>query len=210
MFNPISWIANKIDKATYQGDFEYNFAYDAAQKITFILLVLVIPWDFPDIATALFIVGCVVGRIVVMSFLELWISKIIDIIDIFGNNKQRRPFLWIPSKFWKLIVLGILAYLMVKYLLFMQVTGDFMALPSALIMFFVGFFVFAGHTNLGVTKGSSDPNKIGSPAWKKANGVEQVGFNIMSPLWRDKNGNYYKGLQYVPVPPPVNITNKNK
>ena len=207
MFNPISWIANKVDKATYQGDFEYDFGYDAAQKITFILLVLIIPWDFPDIAVALFIIGCVVGRIIVMSFLQLWINKL---SELFSGNKRRKPFLWIPAKIWKLIVLGVLTYLLVRYLLFMQETGDFLALPGALIMYFVGFFVFAGYTMLGAAKGSDDPNKIGSPAWKKANGVQQVGFDLMNPLWRDKNGNYYQGTQYVPVPPPVNIINKNK
>ena len=207
MFNPISWIANRVDKATFQGDFGYDFGYDAAQKITFILLVLIIPWDFPDIAVALFIMGCVVGRIVVMSFLQLWINKL---TDLFGGNKRRKPFLWIPAKIWKLIVLGVLTYLLVRYLLFMQETGDFLALPGALIMYFVGFFVFAGYTSLGLVKGADDPNKIGSPAWKKANGVQQVGFDLMNPLWRDKNGNYYKGTQYVPIPPPVNIVNKNK
>ena len=92
----------------------------------------------------------------------------------------------------------------------MQNTGDFQALPSVLIMYFVGFFVFAGYTTLGSAKGSDDPNKKGSPAWKKANGVEQVGFDLMNPLWRDKNGNYYRGTQFVPVSPPVNIKDKNK
>lgn len=207
ILKPFFWLANKIDKLTYQGDFGFDFSHDAAQKITFILLILVIPWDFPDYAVALFIMGCVVGRIVVMSFLQLWINKLTELL---GSNKRRKPFLWIPPRTWKLIVLGFLTYLLVRYLLFMQETGDFLALPGALIMCFAGFFVFAGNTTLGVAKGSNDPNKKGSPAWKKANGVEQVGFNLMNPLWRDKNGNYYEGTQYVPIPPPVNIVNKNK
>jgi hypothetical protein len=133
----------------------------------------------------------------------LGIEKIQNLLDA---KERTRPFLWIPRPLWKVGVLIVLTYILIEEM----IDGDFFAIPAALIMYFCGFFIFAGYTTLGVAKGADDPNKKGSPAWKKANGVEQVGFNIMNPLWRDKYGNYYKGTNYVPITPPVNVVNKNK
>lgn len=193
-----------IDKITDQGDFGYDFVYDAAQKLLFLFTVWIlfsIPWG--DYRFAIFIFCCIVGRIIVMPFLQAGIEILQSIL---GAKEIKRPFLWIPRPFWKVGVLIVLTYILIEQM----IDGNFFAIPSALIMYFVGFFVFAGYTTLGAAKGSDDPNKKGSPAWKKANGVEQVGFDLMNPLWRDKNGNYYKGTNYVPITPPVNVVNKNK
>ena len=193
-----------IDKITDQGDFGYDFCYDAAQKLLFLLTLWILfgaPWG--DYRFAIFIFCCIVGRIMVMPILQLGIEKIQNLLDA---KERTRPFLWIPRPLWKVGVLIVLTYILIEEM----IGGDFFAIPAALIMYFCGFFIFAGYTTLGVAKGADDPNKKGSPAWKKANGVEQVGFDLMNPLWRDKNGNYYRGTQYVPVPPLVNIINKNK
>lgn len=201
LLSGIKKVIRFIDKITDQGDFGYDFSYDAAQKLLFLLTVWIlfsIPWG--DNRFAIYIFCCIIGRIVVMSVLQLGIQKF---QDIFGDRESSRPFLWIPRPLWKVGVLIVLTYILIDEI----IGGDFFAIPAALIMYFVGFFIFAGYTTIGVAKGSDNPNKKGTPAWKKANGVEQVGFNLMMPLWRDKNGNYYKGTQYVPIPPPVNITN---
>lgn len=204
ILSKIKNIIRIIDRMTDPGDFGYEFSYDAAQKLFFLLTMWIlfgIPWG--DNRFAIFIFCCIVGRIIVMSVLQFIIQMLEDILP---TKKRSRPFLWIPRPIWKVGVLIALIYLLIDEI----VGGDFFAIPAALIMCFVGFFIFAGYTTLGFAAGSDDPNKIGSPAWKKENGVEQVGFDLMSPLWRDKNGNYYKGTQYVPVPPPVYIINKNK
>ena len=191
-----------IDKITDQGDFGYDFSYDAAQKLLFLLSVWIlfgIPWG--DYRFAIFIFCCIFGRIMVMPILQMGIQKLQDILDM---KESTRPFLWIPRPLWKVCVLIVLTYILIDEI----IGGDFFALPAALIMYFVGFFIFAGYTTLGTLP--SDPNRKGSPEWKKANGVEQVGFSLMNPLWRDKYGNYYKGTNYVPITPPVNVVNKNK
>ena len=193
-----------IDRITDQGDFGYDFSYDAAQKLLFLLTAWILfsaPWG--SYRFAIFIFCCIAGRILVMPIMQHGIQKIQDILS---TKERTRPFLWIPRPLWKIGVLIILTYILIDEM----IGGDFFAIPAALIMYFVGFFDFAGYTTLGIAKGSDNPNKKGSPAWKKENGVEQVGFDLMNPLWRDKNGNYYRGTQYVPVPPPVNIMNRNK
>ena len=204
LLSKIKKIIRFIDKITDQGDFGYDFSYDAAQKLLFILAVWILfsmPWGVYRFA--IFIFCCIVGRIMVMPILQLGIEKLQTLMDA---KERTRPFLWIPRPLWKVGVLIVLTYILIEEI----IGGDLFALPATLIMYFVGFFIFAGYTTLGIAAGSDNPNKKGSPAWKKANGVEQVGFNLMNPLWRDKHGNYYQGTQYVPVPPPVNITNKNK
>ena len=204
LLSGIKKVIRLIDKITDQGDFGYEFSYDAAQKILFLLAMWIL-FSIPDgeLRFAIYIFCCIVGRIIVMPVLQLAVQTIQGILE---GEERSRPFLWIPRPVWKVVVLAVLTYILLDAI----IGGEFFAIPSELIMYFVGFFIFAGYTTVGAAKGSDNPNKKGTPAWKKANGVEQVGFNIMNPLWRDKNGNYYQGTQYVPVPPPVNIINKNK
>ncbi len=205
----IKKFADLIGKYTDQGNFEYDFGYDVAQKITFVLTLLILwglPWDWGDDQFAMFIFCCIVGRIVVMSFLH---HKINDIVDLFGRKRKDKRFLNMSESLWKLIVFVILTYITIKDMLMPRSAEDFfITLPGWIVMYFCGFFIFAGKT--GLVALPDDPGRVGSPAWKKANGVVKVGHDLMNPLWRDKNGNYYKGTGFVPVPPPVHVVNKDK
>ena len=198
----IKKVVRFFDKITDQGDLGYEFSYDAAQKILFLLTMLVlfgIPWG--EYTFAVFIICCIFGRMAVMPFLERVMVKVDKVL---GNDKKRKPFLWVPRPIWKLLVLAVLTYILIQEI----IGGDFAAIPTALIMYVVGFFIFTGYTSL--VSLPPDPSRRGSPAWRKENGVEQVGFDLMKPRWRDKNGNYYEGLNCLPIPTPVEIVKKDK
>lgn len=204
----IKKFADLIGKFTDQGNFEYDFGYDVAQKITFVLTLLVL-WVVPDIAGfdfALFIFCCIIGRIVVMSILQ---TKINDFIKSRGGRRSNKRFLNMPHNIWKLIVFVIVTIITVKDIIQPRSLEDFLiTLPGWIVMYICGFFIFGGIT--GLTPLPDDPERVGSPAWKKANGVEKVNLDLMNPLYRDKNGNYYRGTGFVPVPPPVYVINKKK
>lgn len=203
----IKIVADTLDRYTGQG-FEYDFGYDVAQKITFALTLIILwclPWSWGEYEFAMFIFCCIVGRIVVMSNLHIWIN---EAIERKGGRKRTNRFLNMSSGVWKLIVLGVMTYLTINCLCQIRAFSEFLiTLPCCIAMFISGFFVFGGVT--GIATVPSDPNKIGSAAWKKANGVVKVNRDLMKPLYRDKYGNYYEGTGFVPVSAPVNVNNKN-
>lgn len=203
----IRTVADTIERYTDEG-VEYDFGFDVAQKITFVLTLMILwclPWSWGEYEFAMFVFCCIVGRAVVMSNLHLWIN---EAIENRGGRKSTKRFLNMSSGLWKLIVLGVLLYLTIHGLIQERSFGDVLiALPCYIAMFICGFFIFGGVTNLASRP--SNPNEVGSKAWREANGVVKVNRDLTNPLYRDRYGNYYSGTGFVPVPPPVNIVDKH-
>lgn len=204
----IKSIANSVWKALTQNDTAYDFSYDVAQKITFLLTALVlwaIPVDLfqPGVEFGIFIFCCIFGRIVVMSVLQMLIDRL---LKERGGRKSSNYFLSMPPFIWRVIVLIFVVYITVKDMLLPRYLDDFiMVIPAWVIMGIVAFHIFALRTE--VVCDLPDPTKKGSPAWQEANGIEAVRHSLINPIYRDKNGNYY-GQGWVPVAPPVEILNK--
>lgn len=208
MKNKTNKLIDIIEKITYQGDFEYDFGYDVAQKIFFVLTLLVLwalPWSWEQYEFAVFIICCIVGRVLVMSSIQIWLN---NTIEKCGGRKSDHRFLHMSSGLWKLIVLVFLIIITIRCLRYISSVEDaLITITGCLTMVICGFFIYGGITNVAIIP--QDPTKVGTAAWKKANGVEQVRFGWENPLWRDKNGNYY-GKNFCPIPPPVNIIDNKK
>lgn len=209
MKEKLSKLFKAVDKATDQGDIEYDFGYDVAQKALFVLTLLVLwalPWSWGSYEFAIFIFCCIAGRLLVFTTIQ---ESINNTIEKCGGRKSNHRFLHMPSGLWKLIVLIFLVIITIRCLCSLPTATDIViTLPGCLVMFVCGFFIYGGTTNAVATP--PDPTKVGTAAWKKANGVEQVGFDWAKPMWRDKHGNYYEGRNFRPIPPPVHIINKKK
>lgn len=203
----IKKLADLIGKYTDQGNFAYDFGFDVAQKITFALTLLILfgmnwgPYQF-----AIFIFCCIIGRTVVMEFIKDPINKF---IEKRGGRRSDKRFLNMPQNIWKLIVLVILTFITIRDMIQPRGLEEFLTtLPGWVVMYICGFFIFGGIT--GLKPLPDDPNRVGSPAWRKENGVQKVNRDLTNPLYRDKYGNYYKGTGFVPVPPPVIVISKDK
>ena len=197
---------NEIEKA-YKQSLTQEFIYDASQKILFVLTMLILfalPWD-GETRFAIFIFCSVGGRIFIMPVIQGFVQKI---TYLFGGRKSNTPFLHIPRFIWSLFVLGVVLYITIDCLCTAHSIGTFLVnLVCGIIMAYIGYVIFAKKTYL--FNPPSDPNKRGTKAWKEANGVVKVNTDLMNPLYRDKYGNYYQGSGFVPVPPPVQIVDKN-
>lgn len=171
---------------------------DAARKVHFILTVLITSILLSTGVTAMiaFMVLTIGGKFVLVPWLET-----------FFENKIKKPFLILSKSIWTKIVIAYSTLVFVITMISAAKSGDFWGtlLPALGICVAAGF-IFAGKTE--VVYGPDEPNRRGSAAWKDANGIERVyceGSSWLNPVYRDKNGNYYKGRECIPIPPPVEV-----
>lgn len=206
----IKAIAKDLRKGLMQNDSVYDFSFDVAQKITFVLTILIL-WGIridmveTGFEYGIYICCCILGRLLVMTGLKALIDRY---LEAKGGRKSPYYFLRMPPFVWRIIVLVFVAYITIKDMVQPRSVEDFLITsPAWVVMSFVGFCIFALRTEVGGQ--TPDPTKVGSPAWREENGIEKVNSSLTRPLYRDKNGNYY-GYGWVPVPTPVEIVEKEK
>ena len=186
-------IEAKAERMFDQGEHDYDYGEDVGKKVLYALVV------FLSIALepGWVIAYCIMGKLFVITPIQMLLK----------NKTSEKRLFNMSERTWKRIVFITLLIINI-YVMIDNMDDFFVNLVAVPITFFICFFILAGVTQLKYSPG--DPNKKGSPEWREKMGIEQVDFDPIKPVYRDKNGNYYEGTGWVPVPPPVNVINKDK
>lgn len=199
---------SSLENKTKNEKQEYNFSLDVAQKITFLILMAIV-WFSPGFRMIIVMAGSIFGRFFLIPTIESFVDK-----KSFAKKKREKPFLGISEGIWSLIVL--ISFIVVMIVSIVQdiiyEQFEIINIFLYLIILVIGFGILTKDTAVTGNPLDSDPNEIGSYAWKKENNVKLVSTKGNTRLYRDKNGNYYTGSagQYVPTSVPVTIENKDK
>lgn len=180
----------------------YDFSLDATQKIIFFAMIFICISliKVPGIATVAILGITIFGRLLLFTPIQILINT------IFGNKERKHPFMHISHSLWvKIVLVSLLGITVIDTIR----QGDLFAIPVVLVIDVVAFMLFTKDAGVTFEPEKTDPNKKGTYMWKKVNGVEFVMNNEAGQrIYRDKNGNYYQGSSYVPIPAPVTIENK--
>lgn len=180
----------------------YDFGLDVVQKITFFIMMLIAVKliKVPGIATAAILMITIFSRVLLFAPMQVLINK------LFGKKQYAHPFLLIPHKIWVAIVTISVVVISIIDTINQRA---FFVIPCVLVVDIVAILLFTRDAKVTCDPEGTDPNKRGTHMWKKTNGVEYVMNNEAGQrIYRDKNGNYYCGSGYVPIPPPVTIIKK--
>ena len=188
-------------------DSEYDYGTDVGRKILFVIMVWVgiLMRRAPDQALAVFLGLSIFGTVFLVMPMGMFLKKKTAALREKENAKR---FLHMSPMVWHLIV----GLYFAGYMIFTLFHGfTIMALFSCFIVFLVSFGLLKGDVGYAPSTGKSGLEKVGSPEWRKENGVERV--LVPGSQWavyRDKNGNYYEDRfgQFAAIPMPVNVQDK--
>lgn len=186
------------------ADAGYDLGQDIGQKVLYVIMMSVAFFLPSDIALAWFLVSSIFGFFFVVTPFESIFEKRSKALLEKENPKR---FLRMSQFVWQLIVFVSLAAFFIA-----DLVNNF-SMTSLVGSPFVFLICYGLLTkNATVVVKPSDPNKVGSKAWKEANGVMPVpGVEGQWMVYRDKYGNYYENRlgTFVAIPTPVDI-NKRK
>lgn len=181
----------------------YDLGQDVGQKVLFAIMVLgaiILP---SKLTTAWFLISSILGHFCIVSFFIILLkNKSKELLQ----KESAKRFMGMSPRIWSRIagatLLGFMTIDFIKNFNYLNI-----------VVFPIGFLICHGILTKNVTASikETDPNRVGSKAWKKANRVERV-LDVEGQwrVYRDKNGNYYEDHvgNFVAIPAPVSERNK--
>lgn len=182
---------------------DYDLGRDVGQKVLFVIMVLgaiIVPFKSN---TGWFVISSILGYYAIVSIFTALLKKKSE--ELLQKENAKR-FLGMPPRIWNGIVgatlLGFMAVDFIKNFNYLNIV----IFP---IVFLICYGLLTKNATISIKE--SDPNRVGSKAWKEANGVERV-LDVKGQwrVYRDKNGNYYEDHvgNFVAIPAPVSERNK--